>query len=54
MAHHGIINAVGLEVSMSDRAVTVLQTLTIGETTPNAWARFKRLLPGDPLLVGTV
>ena len=53
-AHHGIINAVSLEASISSNAVTVRQTLTMGETTPNAWARFKRLLPGDPLLIGTI
>jgi hypothetical protein len=28
--------------------------LQIGEETPNTWARFKRLLPADPLLAGTV
>ncbi len=51
--HDGIINAVSLEASMTD-TITVRQTLTIGETTPNSWARFKRLLPDDPLLLGTI
>ncbi len=54
VAHNGIINAVSLEASMTDKAVTVRQTLTIGEATPNTWARFKRLLPGAPLLIGTI
>lgn len=53
VSHHGIINAVSLEASMSDH-VTVRQTLTIGEASPNSWARFKRLLPGDPLLIGHI
>lgn len=48
--HMGIINA----VSVSVERTIVRQTLTIGETTPNSWARFKRLLPTDPLLLGNV
>ncbi|WP_275100155.1 hypothetical protein [Sedimenticola hydrogenitrophicus] len=51
---HGIINAVSIEASRSDRGDTARQTLQIGEETPNTWAKFKRLLPGDPLLSGTV
>jgi hypothetical protein len=51
---HGIINAVSIEASRSDRGVRTRQTLQIGEETPNTWARFKRLLPADPLLAGTV
>lgn len=52
--HHGIINAASVVVERSTRGVTVRQTLTLGEDTPNQWARFRRLLPGDPLLMGTV
>jgi hypothetical protein len=52
-AHFGIVNGVSLEANMSDK-VTVRQTLSIGETTPNQWARFKRVLPSDPLLTGTI
>ena len=50
----GIINAVQLDVSMSDREMTVRQTLTIGEDTPNSWARFKRLIPDAPMLLGEI
>lgn len=52
--HHGIINAVAIEATRGNNSVSVRQTLTIGEDTPNQWARFRRLLPGDPLLIGTV
>ena len=50
----GIINSVQLDVSMSDREMTVRQTLTIGEDTPNSWARFKRLMPDAPMLLGEI
>lgn len=50
----GIINSVQLDVSMSDRDMTVRQTLTIGEDTPNSWARFKRLIPDAPMLLGEI
>jgi hypothetical protein len=53
-SHHGIINAVQVEAQRGNGGVTVRQTLTLGEDTPNQWARFRRLLPGDPLLMGTV
>lgn len=53
-AHLGIINSVSIDAARSADKVTVRQTLTIGEDTPNSWARFKRLLPDDPLLIGTV
>jgi hypothetical protein len=46
----------GLQVQVATagagQSVTVRQTLTLGEETPNQWAKFSRLLPGDPLLVG--
>ena len=48
--HYGIVNSVALQVSASN----VRQTLTFGENTTNQWALFKTLLPGDPLLLGTV
>lgn len=50
----GIINSVQLDVSMSDREMTVRQTLTIGEDTPNSWAQFKRLVPDAPMLLGEI
>jgi len=52
--HRGIINSVSIDASLSDKSVSVRQVLTIGEDTPNTWSRFKRLLPYDPLLVGTI
>ncbi|MEO5343789.1 MAG: hypothetical protein H7842_10710 [Gammaproteobacteria bacterium SHHR-1] len=48
--HYGIINSVSLQANAS----TVRQTITFGENTTNQWALFKTLLPGDPLLLGTV
>lgn len=50
----GIVNAVTVEAVITDRALTVRQTMAIGEETPNQWAAFARLLPADPLLAGTV
>lgn len=52
-AEHGIINAVGIQAEMSDK-ISVRQTLTIGEDTPNEWAKFKYLLPKEPTLVGQI
>jgi hypothetical protein len=52
--HHGIINSVGIELARTATELTVRQTLTIGETTDNQYANFRRLLPSDPLLVGVV
>lgn len=49
----GIVNGVSLTVAMN-KGLSVRQTLTLGEDTPNVWAQFARLLPQDPLLVGTV
>lgn len=46
----GIVNAVSINASIN----SVMQQLTIGETTPNTWAAFKEILPADPLLVGTL
>lgn len=46
----GIVNAVSIEANH----VTVSQTLTIGETTPNTWVAFKEILPKDPLLIATL
>jgi hypothetical protein len=48
----GIVN--GVSVTASTGAPTVRQTVTIGEETPNIWARWKRLLPEDPLLAGEI
>lgn len=52
-AVRGIVSAVSVEVRGGGRP-TVHQTMHIGEDTPNQWAKFRRLLPEDPLLVGTV
>lgn len=49
----GIINAVSINVTGGPN-VTVRQTWTIGEETPNTWARFRRLLPEPPLLAGKI
>ena len=46
----GIVNAVSIEANR----VSVEQTLTIGESTPNTWVAFKEILPKDPLLVATM
>jgi len=46
----GIVNSVSITVS----PVEVWQTLTIGETTPNAWVAFTEILPKDPMLVATL
>lgn len=51
---HGIINAVSIEAQRTDRGTTARQSLQIGEETPNTWAKFTRLLPADPLLMGEV
>lgn len=50
----GIINAVAVEASRSASGVSVRQTITIGEETPNAWAQFNALLPRQPLLSGVI
>lgn len=50
---HGIINAVGIQAEMSNQ-INVRQTLSIGEDTPNEWAKFKHLLPSTPTLVGQI
>ena len=46
----GIVNAVSINVSHA----TVEQTLSIGESTPNAWVAFAEILPKDPMLVATL
>lgn len=51
--HLGIVNGVTVQVQAGDKT-TVRQTLTVGEDTPNQWARFRRLVPGDPLLAGEI
>lgn len=51
---YGIINAVSVEATRSERSTSVRQHLQIGEETPSHWAKFKRLLPADPLLAGIV
>lgn len=50
----GIVNAVSIDVQRTDRALTVRQTLTLGEDTPNVWAGFARLLPQEPIRPATV
>jgi hypothetical protein len=50
--HRGIVNAVAIDVQQG--AQKIRQTLTIGEDTPNTWARWRRLLPDSPLLAGRV
>lgn len=50
----GLVNAVQIDAQRTDRAVTVRQTLTLGEDTPNVWAGFARLLPQDPLRPATI
>jgi hypothetical protein len=47
----GIVSATALSVS---RSAGVSQTISIGEETPNTWARWKRLLPDAPLLIATI
>jgi hypothetical protein len=51
--HLGIVNGVSVQVQAGDKT-TVRQTLTVGEDTTNQWARFRRLIPGDPLLAGEI
>lgn len=46
----GIVNAISIDASLS----RVRQTIQIGEETPNNWAKFKELLPRDPLLFATL
>lgn len=48
-ATRGIVNALQIDAQRTDRAVTVRQSLTLGEDTPNVWAGFSRLLPQDPI-----
>lgn len=53
-ADRGIVNGIDIEATRSDKTVSVRQSLTLGEDTPNQWAKFRNLLPGDPLLAGVV
>lgn len=53
-AVRGLVNAVAVEVQRTNQGVTVRQTLTIGDDTPNLYARYRRLLPESPLLYATV
>lgn len=50
----GTVSAIQIAAARAGdgKSVTVRQTLTLGEDTGTAWARFKRLLPADPLLLG--
>lgn len=50
----GIVNSVKINAQRTDRALTIRQTLSLGEDTPNVWAGFARLLPQDPLRLATV
>jgi hypothetical protein len=52
--HRGIVNAVGIEVGRSGEGLTVRQTVTLGEQTPNLWSGFSALLPAEPLMIGEV
>jgi hypothetical protein len=52
--YRGIVNSVGIDASLSNKSVTVRQTLTLGDDTTNTWSRFKKLLPSDPLLIGNI
>ncbi len=48
----GIVNTVSISVKRESDGVEVTQTVTIGESTPNAWVAFNELLPKQPMLVG--
>ncbi len=48
--HKGVVNGVALNVTRSN----VRQTLSMGETSPNKWAQFKRLTATSPLLMGEI
>jgi len=51
----GTVTAWRLQVATKgDGAVTVRQTLTLGEDVPNIWARWRALAPGSPTLLGEV
>lgn len=47
----GIVNAVAVNARFSDAQVR--QTISIGEETPNQWAKWTRVMPRPPLLLGT-
>ena len=46
----GIVNGVSINATHA----AVEQTLSIGESTPNAWVAFAEILPKDPMLVATL
>ncbi|WP_018875294.1 hypothetical protein [Thioalkalivibrio sp. ALJ8] len=48
------LRSVQIEARLTDLTVQVRQTLGFGEEPDNAWARFRRLMPYDPLLIGEV
>ena len=47
---HGIVNSVSVTANLKE----VWQTIQIGEETANVWSVFKKILPREPLLVGTL
>jgi hypothetical protein len=49
----GIVNAVNVNVTPMPKP-KLRQTITIGEESPNTWARFARILPKNPMLIGEV
>jgi hypothetical protein len=49
----GIVNAVSVDVTPMPKP-KLRQTITIGEDSPNTWAKFARLLPKNPMLIGDV
>lgn len=55
IAHRGIINGISLHVSFeASTGASITQTLTIGDSTQNLWAKFMELVPQNPIRVGTV
>lgn len=50
----GIVNGVQVAAQNNRGTITVRQTLTLGEETPNLWSGFARLVPKDALRLATV
>lgn len=51
---YGIVNSVVINAEFNANNVSVKQTITIGEDTPNEWAKFKALLPKEATLAGQI
>jgi len=49
-----VVSSVSIEARRERDALTVRQKITFGEDTPNAWARFRELLPTSPRLYASV